>query len=390
MKQNMLRTLSRALALMMVCMGVTLAMAAQAMAADEDLLGNAVDSLFDKLDVAGMAVAIVDEDGLLYFKGCGYRNVQEKLPVTEDTVFLMASVTKTVTGTAVMQLAEDGRIDLDADISRYLPYAVRNPNNPDVPITARMLLCHTASVADNWEVLDQTYTYGGDPQISLQTFCKEYFTENGRWYDDWENFLEEKPGTVYEYANCGYALLGYLVEQITGQPFYAYCRERIFEPLGMAQTSLMLEALDAEPLAVPYSGGRALEHYTFATYPDGGLRTSCGDFAKFIAMMINEGAYQGAAILRADTVRAMLTQQYAGIAENQGLTWDLAVNELYGLRSDGTLVGHNGGENGADTLVFFNPDTCRGAMILINDEVSDRRASVYDDLLEMLIQVVND
>ncbi len=390
MKHNILRTLSRALVLTIIGMGVIAAMAAQAAAADEDPLGDAIDSLFEKLDVAGMAVAIVDGDGLSYFKGCGYRNVQAKLPVTEDTVFLMASVTKTVTGTAVMQLAEDGRIDLDADISQYLPYVVRNPNHPDVPITARMLLCHTASVADNWDVLEQTYTYGGDPQISLQTFCKEYFTKGGRWYDDWENFLDEKPGTVYEYANCGYALLGGVVEQITGQPFYAYCSEWIFKPLGMAQTSLMLEELNAESLAVPYSGGRALEQYTFATYPDGGLRTSCRDFAGFIAMMINEGAYQGAAILRGDTVRAMLTEQYAGIAESQGLTWDLAVNEIYGLRSGGTLVGHNGGENGADTLVFFNPDTRRGAMILINDEVSQRRSSVYDDLLEWVIQAVND
>ena len=158
----------------------------------------------------------------------------------------------------------------------------------------------------------------------------------------------------------------------------------------MNDTSLMLEDLDEDRIAIPYADGRAIEHYTFATYPDGGLRTSCDDFARFIAMMINGGSYQGIEILKRDTVEAMLAEQYKGIAENQGITWDLAVNELYDIRSSGLLIGHNGGEEGVDTLMFFNPQTKKGAMIFINEEIPERRISAYNDLLEEVIRVVND
>ena len=355
-----------------------------------EALEQTIHSQFARLEVAGMAVAVVDGDALVYFKGMGTMNAQKKLPVEADTIFLMASITKTVTGTAVMQLAQDGRINLDENINVYLPFIVRNPSYPDTPVTARMLLCHTSSIADNWDVLDRTYSYSRNPAISLQEFCSDYFAIGGKWYDGRENFLGDKPGTVYEYSNCGYALLGYLVEYVTGLPFYAYCDENIFTPLGMQDTSLMLEDLDAARIAVPYADGSAVEHYTFATYPDGGLRTSCEDFAKFVAMMMNGGTYQGAEILKAETVQAMLTPQFTGVAENQGLTWDLAIGELYGVRSDGVLVGHNGGEEGADTLMFFNPQSRKGAMILINEEVSERRSGVYNLILQQVIDAVND
>jgi len=388
MKKNFLRIVCRC----MVAAALFTGCLASAAAGGDPCaaLGDAVEAQFGKLDVTGMAVALVDANGLSFFRGEGYRNARKKLPVEADTIFLMASITKTVTGVAVMQLAEDGRIDLDADVNAYLPYTVQNPACPRQRITARMLLCHTASIADNWDVLDQTYTYGSDPEISLQAFCERYFDPDGKWYDPNENYLEEQPGTYYEYSNCGYALLGSIVENVTGQPFYAYCDDAIFTPLGMEDTSLMLEDLDAGRIAVPYADGRAIEHYTFATYPDGGLRTSCGDFAKFIGMMINGGTYRGAEILKAETVRAMLEEQYAGIAENQGITWDLAVNELYGIASDGVLIGHNGGEEGADTLMFFNPQTQKGAMILINEEIASRHTADYDRLLEQVIRAVND
>ena len=353
-------------------------------------LGASIETQFSKLNVAGMAVAIVDENGLTFFQGEGYMNIREKNPVEADTIFLLASITKTITGVAVMQLAEEGEIDLDTDVNEYLPYSVRNPQYPKRVITVRMLLCHTSSVADNWDVMDQTYTYGSNPEISLQAFCEGYFDPNGKWYNSRENYLDDKPGACYEYSNCGYALLGHLVEIVAGQPFYSYCDENIFIPLGMNDTSLMLEDLEENRIAIPYAGGRAIEHYTFATYPDGGLRTSCEDFARFIAMMINGGSYQGTEILKRETVEAMFQEQYRGIAENQGITWDLAINELYDIQSSGVLIGHNGGEEGADTLMFFNPQTKKGAMIFINEEVPERRISAYNDLLEEMIQVVND
>ena len=339
-----------------------------------DDLSLFIERKFSKMGVTGMAVSLVNESGVTYFNSLGYADTAEQRGITENTIFQIASISKTVTGTAVMQLYERGMLDIDADINTYLPIDIVNPHHPGKAITARMLLSHTSSIKDNWDVYDSLYTIetgGGDSPIPLDEFIAEYCLPEGRWYDPAENYYGSEPGSFCEYSNCGYALLGYLVQCVSNQPFNEYCRENIFEPLQMDNTGWFLSEIDTGRMAIPYDkNGNAYPLYGFPTYPDGCLKTSSADYARFIMAMINGGEYGGARILEEKTVAGMLRAHYPDLNETQGLTWDLkAPEELKVNCGDRLIPGHTGGDPGITTVAFFSPAEKRGLVLFINGEM---------------------
>ena len=357
-----------------------------------DDLQTFLDNKHEKLDVAGMAVAIVNDNEVAEFYSYGYMDIANKKEITSDTIFLMASISKTVTGTAVMQLSDRGLIDIDEDINSYLPFQVRNPNHPTEKITARMLLTHTSSIIDNWDVYDSLYTIesgGGDTTIALGEFNKDYLTEGGQWYDAELNFSQEAPGEYYEYCNCGYALLGYIVECVAGEDFKVYCNENIFAPLGMDNSRWSIAELDEDNIAIPYEGETPLPHFSFATYPDGCLRTSANDYSKFLSMVMNGGELNGVRILEKETVDEMLTPQVANLYENQGLTWDLRVPEEIFIKCENYVFGHSGGDPGVSTFTMFNPDTKKAAIVLINSDVEMKELITYRQIIRRLISEIS-
>jgi CubicO group peptidase (beta-lactamase class C family) len=333
---------------------------------------------FKKLGVTGMAVTLFDDKEITYFKGLGYYDIENEKEITKDTIFQIASISKTATGTAIMQLYENGLLDIDEDINSYLPFDVSNPNYKEAAITARMLLTHTSSICDNYDIYDALYTLdsgGGDSPVTLEQFAKGYLTEGGKWYDAGENYYEEEPGTFYEYSNCGYALLGYLLEAVTGMDFAEYCSENIFEPLEMDSASWFLSDTDKYMLAVPYDdSGEAYPFYGFATYPDGCLRVSSADYAKFLMAMMGGGEYMGARILDEATVAEIMSPQIPGLYDDQGLTWLLHAPEEFGIDCGEYLVpGHSGGDPGVCTIAFYSPDTKKGAIVFINSDIRQMR-----------------
>ncbi len=339
-----------------------------------DDLSLFIERKFQKTGIAGLAVSIVDDSEITYFYSCGYADTAEKRNITEDTIFQIASISKTVTGTAVMQLYERGLLDIDADIDTYLPIEIVNPHYPDKAITARMLLSHTSSIKDNWDVYDSLYTIesgGGDSPIPLDAFIEDYFLADGQWYDPAENYYNSEPGSFYEYSNCGYALLGYLVQCVSSQPFNEYCRDNIFEPLQMENTGWFLSEVDTGMMAFPYDkNGNAYPLYGFPTYPDGCLKTSSADYARFMMAMINNGKYDDARILREDTVAEMLRAHYPDLSDVQGLTWNLkAPEELRVDCGDQFIPGHTGGDPGIITVAFFSQAEKRGLVLFINGEI---------------------
>ncbi|MEX1378259.1 MAG: serine hydrolase [Eubacteriales bacterium] len=372
--------------LLIIAVGVFLAVNVDF--SNPDDLQTFLDNKSRKLDVAGMAFALVEGDEMTQFYSYGYADIAEQTPITEDTIFQMASVSKTVTGTAIMQLADAGKIDIDEDINTYLPFEVHNPNHPDAAITTRMLLTHTSSIIDNWDVYDSFYTIdagGGDPTISLAEFNEGYLTEDGEYYDAAMNFSPDTPGTYYEYSNCGYALLGYILECVTGTDFNIYCNENIFTPLGMDSTRWFLHETDLSRLAKPHEGENALPYYSFATYPDGCLRTSASDYSKFLSMYMNGGKLGGVRILEQSTVENMLKPQVADLYENQGLTWDLKVPEEIFIKCDSYVFGHSGGDPGVSTMVMFNPETQKAAIFLINSDVELKELITYRQIIQRMV-----
>jgi len=333
-----------------------------------------------KNHVPGFAASIVIGKEMLWSNAYGKADIERNIPMTVDAIMNIASISKTFTATAIMQLWEKGLIDLDKDISEYLPFKVRNPNFPDIAITIRQILTHTSSIRDGSAYV-KSYSCG-DPKISLKDWIYNYLTDTGEFYNRNENFCSWKPGSKREYANVPYGLLGYIVERASQMPFNEYCRKNIFIPLEMTKTGWYLNEIDTTNLITPYSCNSQLKlvrqhqlvlkesignqyalcYYSFPNYPDGLVRTSVRELSHYLIAMMNDGKYGNVQIIKKSTIQKMLTLQLYGNNE-QGLCWDKSDFE--------ELWGHGGGDPGIRTFLFFNPVTKKGIITFQNSDNGD-------------------
>lgn len=329
--------------------------------------------------IPGIAACVVKGNQMIWSGAFGHANLENKIPMDIDLVMNIASISKTFTATAVMQLWEQGKIGLDNDINDYLPVSIRNPYHPDKSITLFQLLTHTSSIVDG-KFYDASYS-DGDPQISLEDWIKGYLLPGGSYYDELENFRVAEPGSKHDYSNVAYGLLGYLVEQISGMPFNLYCQENILAPLDMKQSGWFLHEVDTSRHITPYEfeedQNKALNLYSFPNYPDGLLRTSVSELSRFLMAIINGGSYEDVTILKKSTLKKMLKLQLNGNPE-QGLCWHLIPFE--------SMWGHSGGDPGVATYMYFSPGTKIGVIVFQNNHNGDlfsivrKLYSVADDL----------
>jgi CubicO group peptidase (beta-lactamase class C family) len=315
--------------------------------------------------VPGLAACVVVEGRIVWSRGYGWANVAKRVPVTPDTDFMLASISKTVIATAAMQCVEDGLLDLDADVDTVLPFPVRNPGHPSVPVTLRRLLTHTASLRDNWGIWDHFYSQGDSP-VPLGGFLRRYLAPQGDLYDAARNFDPWRPGVRYRYSNIGAALAGFLVEAASGIPFDVWCEDRIFTPLAMPRTSWHLLGLERANVAMPYAfrNGAFIPYgqYGYPDYPDGALRSTARELAHHLLSFMRQGAFRGTRVLHAATVQEMQRTQFPDVVKGQGLIWYTA------HRGGRRLLGHNGGDSGVATQMFFRPDDDVGVITLANGD----------------------
>ena len=312
----------------------------------------------------GLSVAIVRGQEVVWADAWGLANIEHGRRVTPDTVFMLASVSKTVVATAVLQAIEDGLFELDTHVNRVLPFAVRNPVRPDEPITVRQLLTHTSSIRDNWTLLIESYV-SGDAEMALGTFLRRYLAPTGAdLYPN--NYSAFGPGRSYRYANVGVALAAYLVEAASGIGFDTWCERRIFAPLGMDRAGWHLEGLPRKEIAMPYGWSGAKNeyvpfgHYGYPDYPDGALRTTAPQLARHLGMVMGNGSWHGRRLLSETTVRELRRDQVPELEPGQGLIW-------WEFQRDGrTLFGHDGGDDGVATVCFFDPADDVGVVALAN------------------------
>ena len=367
----------------------------------------------EKLDLdraPGFAAAVAVGDNLIWSGGFGMADVHREIVMSPSTLLNIGSISKTVTATAAMQLWEGGRFALDDDVSRHLPFLVRNPRFPEAPITIRQLLTHRSSITDG-PAYEESYACG-DPAVALETWIREYFTPGGEYFDPEENFHVWEPGTVdpparpRAYSNVGFGLLGSLVEHLTNTPFNDFCQENIFSPLSMRDTGWMLTEIDASQHAVPHSllpddfempegstidsflpgadvsdemlkPGSYFPHclYSFYNYPDGLVRTSVNELSSFLRAYMNSGTLNGVKILEPATVEMMLTNEHFG----RGLCW--ATREL---RNGDLIWGHGGGDPGISTYMGFRQRDDVGVLMFYNyDSPGDGGEEILERLFEM-------
>lgn len=335
---------------------------------DPDLTVNSLQELEHKIseemelqNLTSVSYAVVKNNQLLHSGAKGYANEEQAVLATDSTRYLVASVSKTITAVALMQLVDDGLISLDEDINSFLPYSVRNPDYPSTKITFRMLLTHTSSISDDFQNTLNLDCFGSDCSLSLSDFFSEVFTSNGAYYSD-NNYSTKAPGTKEDYSNLASALVGYLVERISETPFDEYCSTHIFNPLNMKKTSWRLSDSPLDELAIPYSSEitSGNPHYTFPDYPNGGLRTTALDLSKFLRAIILNGTFEEVEILSEQSAQAMKQLQFG--SESQCLSF------YYELINDEEYLGHSGGEKGVTAEMYFNPTTNVGVLAFSNEE----------------------
>ena len=394
---------------------------------EEDELLQFIESTMQTHLIPGLSVSIVKNEYIVWGKNFGYANINENILVDENTMFILSSISKTITATALMQLFENELFELDDDVDDYLPFDVNHPDYPLVPITFKMLLSHTSGIKDNWNVMPY---YDGDSQLELDYYLNEYFTPQGEFYNSNLNFTNSIPGVNYTYANNGVALIALLVEEISGQSFNEYCNENIFEPLSMNNAFWFLSEIeDLNQVASPYQfvGGAGdscfaigcgiydennpcfcdsacieygdccydyddvcgtdgtgsspenlteYQNYGYADYPSGQLRTSSNNLAKFMAAYMNGGIYNGVRILDSETIDLIKTIHYPEANSMQGLMW------YYKNENGRTLFGHNGGDVGSSTEMFLSFSDDLGIVLLTNSNNYNAMIQIENAILD--------
>lgn len=322
--------------------------------------------------IPGLAIAIVGRKGIIWSAGYGFADLDARRPMKADTIFPIASISKTVIAVAMMKAKEEGRLDLDRDINRYLPFRVRNPHAPSSAITLRRLATHVSGIRDYDPVYSgpDNYHQGGDNPIALGDFLRSYLAPGGRFYAPANNFTTGEPGHVY--SNVGAALAAYVVQCATNQPFNAYTASRLFRPLGMKSTGWRFSEIDASRQATLYRyvDGKPVAYgrYALATWPDGGLRTTVIDLARYVQMTMNRGAFGTTRVLSSASIDAMLApQSFNGkplrpYDMDQALFWS-----RYQLEGR-TLYGHSGADPGVRTQLAFDADHGIGVLLFANVE----------------------
>ena len=336
--------------------------------------------------LVGVGAAVIIDRKVAWSKGYGFADKQRGVPFTPDTVMAIGSISKTFTGVAMMQAVQDGRLSLDEDITRYLPFKVVHPAFPEARITLRQLATHTSGITDRWAVYERLYHWGGDAPETLGDFLSGYLIAGGKDYAP-ENFVPHAPGTHREYSNIGAALAGYIVERAVGEPLNTYTRRTIFAPLRMARSGWLLSEVPAGAHATLYVAQDGfsipLPPYGLTTYPDGGVRTSVAELSRFFIALLGGGQYQGARILQPASAAEMMRLQYTAankpdnivLAEkNSGLFW--------ATKYDGRFVGHGGSDPGVRTEMLATPAGDVAVVLFTNTSLAERDGKVYAELFK--------
>ncbi len=353
--------------------------------------------------VPGLAVIVYKNGKEVYRNMMGNRflsprNKNWNLPVTSDSRFRVASISKVFTATGYMQLVEEGKINLDEDVSRYLGFTLRNPGYPNKAITSRMLLSHTSSIRDY-----------PTPYVPFKSNIKSFFTSADCWT------RSKAPGTYFSYCNLNFVLLATIMEKVSGQRFDKYITKKVMKPLDIkgsfnlrdfsdsdlqkmgtlyrktkGESGRYYAQIDDRPINLPSAS--MLSSYRPGTNagifsPQGGLRISPEELGHMLEMMLNRGKYKGREILKPATVQLMekpvwnyTPAQPNGDINNDAIeSYGLALQYFSGSgstkpapnRPDFDLVGHLGEAYGFIGGLMWQPGTKNGFIFLQNGFATD-------------------
>ena len=334
----------------------------------------------DSIGNIGMGVAVVKDGKIIYTHSFGLADIENGTPVKENTLFRIASISKSFSATSIMQLIEQGKLSLDTDVSTLAGFPIRNPKYPDTVITLEMLMSHTSSINDS----QGYFSYDGiNPETN---------PDWGKCYNDYE------PGKGYEYCNLNYNLIGAFIEKLSGERFDQYVVHHVLEPLGLFG-GYCVDSLDTSRFAKLYSNdpdngsvngemveskdayaprSERIRNYrtgldTPVFSPTGGMKISAPDLARYMIMHMNYGVGEnGQKIISEASSKSMQTPRSAD--ENYGLAlWVDEGGYIPGI----TLTGHTGGAYGLRSAMFFDPQKKYGFVMISNGTSNSASSGDY-------------
>jgi CubicO group peptidase (beta-lactamase class C family) len=307
--------------------------------------------------VPGAGIALVRLDGVEWEGGIGYADRERQTPVTTDTHFRVGSISKTFVAMALVQLAEDGVVDLEGTVDEIAPeIAIDNPWHHTDPVRVVHLLQHTSGF-DDMHFTDR-YVPDGMPELSLEAVLQlNPQSRRVRW----------RPGTRMAYSNPGYGLAGYLIEKLTGEPYEDYIKREIFDPLEMTTSSFRLTADDEPLLARGYEGsaGPPVGFPQIYLRPAGNMHSSPRELGRFVRMLLGWGELGAAFVVDPEYLgnmelpRTTLASQ-AGVRHGYGSGIATIMNLPY------LVLGHGGGIDGFSSIYGYSPSRDVGYVILLN------------------------
>lgn len=319
--------------------------------------------------VPGISVAVVQDGELVWSSGFGMADLENFVPATPFTLFRLGSISKPITATAILQLSERGRLDLDAEVQKYCPAFPKK----EWPITTRELLGHLGGIRHynpdgKGDIPDDSAKHFASMEESLQIFAGDP--------------LVAKPGTKFQYSTYGYTLLGCVLEGAASEKYVNYVKENIFEPAGMAETQAddffaivphRSRWYHKDKSSVVQNAGVLDSSYKI---PGGGLISSADDMAQFeIAILANK-------LLKPATRDLMWTPQKAADGSQNGYALGWGTQKKYGL----ALVEHTGGQQGTSTSILLVPERRAGIVVLANMDNVDS-AALSTEILKIVLDL---
>ena len=342
-----------------------------------------VAQVLDRWPSAGLAVAVIRDGELAWFHGHGLADVAAKAPITEDTVFRIGSITKTFTAIAVMQLWEQGLLDLEAPANDYLRTFRLVPAKPNLsPATVWHLLTHTAGVG-YWrrlsDLLQPGFGAGDRAGRSGAPPLADYYRRGLP--------VEIEPGTKWVYSNHGFAALGQIVEDVSGQPLDRYLRDRIFDPLGMEHTDLLRSERVRPYLATGYvlraRGLKPVADREVPTPGGGGMYSSTADIARYVAALLRIAANEPGSVLKPETLRTMFRPHFQPDIRVPGMGLAFELGEAGGQQT----VGKTGILSGFHSAMALAPEEDIGVVVFSNTGGLDGRGAPVP-LAPMLLRLL--
>ena len=323
----------------------------------------AIQSIMQSNPVVGLSVAVVKNNKVIYNHSFGFKDVEKQLPLQNDNIFRIASISKSFTTTAIMQLVAEKKISLDQDVSELVGFKIRNPKFPNTVITLKMLLSHRSSINDS------------EGYFSLDAIDPAKNPNFAKCYNAYE------PDKGYMYCNLNYNLAGSILEKQTGVRFDKYIQQQILDPLGL-YGGYNVNALDSNLIAKIYEFNKETQGFTLSPNayaprteeinnytmgrstpifsPTGGMKISANDLAKYMIMHSQLGKYKGGRM-----ISKKLSQQMQAIIseeENYGMALETSTQLIPGK----TMIGHTGVAYGLYSIMFFEPKEKIGFVVISN------------------------